>query len=362
MTSVVVVGTSFGGRVHVPALKAAGFDVVALVGQNSERTAARAKALGVPHAFTSLDEALSLPGIEAVTVSTPPDQHVGPVLKAIAAGKHVLAEKPFALDAVDGQRMYDAAVEAGVVHMCCFEFRWMPNEALCWRAISEGLLGKVSVATCIQFSPLVAGGVHKAFNEDWWFDRGRGGGIFNASGSHYIDRFRTWLGEVEAVSAHLNVVGDHPADDAEDTYTISLRLASGALGTIQQCSASWGTGQRVIRAVGSKGSVWLDGNDALLGTSDGVRTLELPAELAVPAPPLPSDDPKHAFTTMELPPFTKLAERFRAAIEAGDPHFEGAPGTPPSPTFRDALMVQRAMDAARRSSERNGEWTDVAAL
>ena len=74
--------------------------------------------------MTSLDEALSLPDIDAVTVSTPPDAHTEPILAAIARGKHVLCEKPFALNAVDGQAMHDAAVAAGVVHMCAFEFRW----------------------------------------------------------------------------------------------------------------------------------------------------------------------------------------------------------------------------------------------
>src|SRR5688572_19861070 len=131
----VVVGTSFGGRVHVPALQAAGFEVVAVVGRDPDRTRARAGELGVAHAFTSLDEALSLPDIDAVTVSTPPDAHTEPILAAIARGKHVLCEKPFALNAVDGQLMYDAAVAAGVVHMCAFEFRWRPEESVAKRAI-----------------------------------------------------------------------------------------------------------------------------------------------------------------------------------------------------------------------------------
>ena len=57
-----VVGTGFGARVHVPALRAAGFDVLALVGQDDEKTARRAARLEIPNACTSLDEALALPG------------------------------------------------------------------------------------------------------------------------------------------------------------------------------------------------------------------------------------------------------------------------------------------------------------
>ena len=92
----VVVGTSFGGRVHVPALQAAGFDVVAMVGRDEARTKERATSLGVAHGLTSLDDALAL-GVDAVTVSSPPDSHVEPVLQAIEAGVHVLCEKPLSL-------------------------------------------------------------------------------------------------------------------------------------------------------------------------------------------------------------------------------------------------------------------------
>ena len=66
-----VVGTGFGARVHVPALRAAGFDVIALVGRDPERTARRAQRLGIPHAPTSLVDALALPGVDAVTIAAP---------------------------------------------------------------------------------------------------------------------------------------------------------------------------------------------------------------------------------------------------------------------------------------------------
>ena len=72
----IVVGTAFGGRVHVPALRAAGFDVVAVVGRDASRTAARADELGVPHGMTDLSAAIDLVDAPfAVTVATPPDAH-----------------------------------------------------------------------------------------------------------------------------------------------------------------------------------------------------------------------------------------------------------------------------------------------
>ena len=96
---VAVVGTGFGCFTHVRALQAAGFEVHALVGRDPVKTARRAEAVGVPHACGSLAEALGWPGTDAVTIATPPHTHAAFVLEAVAAGRHVLCEKPFARDA-----------------------------------------------------------------------------------------------------------------------------------------------------------------------------------------------------------------------------------------------------------------------
>src|SRR5258708_7083773 len=124
MTGAVVVGTGFGCFTHVPALRAAGFDVRALVGRDPAKTALRAEAVGVPHPCTSLGEALALADVDAVTIATPPDTHGGLVLDALAAGKHVLCEKPFARDAAEAGLLFAAAQRAGVVHLLGTEFRF----------------------------------------------------------------------------------------------------------------------------------------------------------------------------------------------------------------------------------------------
>ena len=134
-----VVGTGFGCRIHVPALRAAGFEIAGLVGTNPERLERRAAQNEVPATFTDLDEAISKTGAKLVAVATPPDTHAELTLTAIDRGCHVLCEKPFAFDAGEAQQMLDAAEKAGVVHMVAHEFRWLPDRALFGRAIADWL-------------------------------------------------------------------------------------------------------------------------------------------------------------------------------------------------------------------------------
>src|ERR1700745_2662543 len=89
-----VVGTGFGCLTHVRALRAAGFDVVGLVGRDPVKTKARGERFEIANAYTAFEDALEQPGADAVTIATPPHTHAALALQAIAAGKHVLVEKP----------------------------------------------------------------------------------------------------------------------------------------------------------------------------------------------------------------------------------------------------------------------------
>src|SRR5215469_8689691 len=157
MTGAVVVGTGFGCITHVESLRAAGFDVVALVGRDQRRTAERAAAVGVANPMTSLADALARPDADVVVIATPPHTHAPLTLQAIAAGKHVVCEKPFTLDKVEAQELQQAAERAGVVNMLGTEFRWGTVQALAARAITEGTIGTPRLATFIMHLPQLAG-------------------------------------------------------------------------------------------------------------------------------------------------------------------------------------------------------------
>jgi predicted dehydrogenase len=342
----VVAGTGFGCRVHVPALRAAGFDVVALVGTDPEKTVRRAERAGVEHACTSLEHAVALGGVEAITIATPPHTHAELAIAAAEAGCHVLCEKPFAMDAAEAEAMLAAADAAGVCHLVGHEFRWASDRATVGRAIADGRIGEPRLATLVSYVPLVADPDTRT--PPWWFDPAAGGGWLGASGSHVVDQIRTWLGELTEVSARLNVVSAREGV-AEDSFTVRFRLASGAEGMLQQTAAAWGPLAGMTRVAGSRGTVWIDGDEPWLADADGTRRLEVPADLVLPGPPGESHDPRHRFTHLELGPFTRLCEVLRAGVE-GRPR----PDSVPVPTFADGVAEMRVLDAIRASAADGG--------
>ncbi len=345
---VAVVGTGFGCRVHVPALRAAGFRVDALVGRDEARARRRAERLGIEHGSASLDDALALPGVGAVTIATPPDTHAAIAIAAATAGKHVICEKPFAMDAVEARAMLDAAVAAGVTHLVGHEFRWATDRATVGRAIAEGMIGEPRFATFVSYVPMVAD--PEARTPPWWFDPAAGGGWLGASGSHVVDQIRVWLGEFAEVSARLNLVSDRSAV-AEDSFTIRFRLRDGVEGVLQQTAAAWGPLAGMARVAGTRGTVWIDGDEPWIADRDGARRLEPPADLVLPAAPDVSDDPRHRYTHLELGPYTRLCEALRDGV-AGTSAGRSAV---PLPTFADGLAEMQVLDAVRASAAAGGD-------
>jgi predicted dehydrogenase len=342
----VVVGTGFGCRVHVPALRAAGFDVVALVGTDPDRTARRAERSEVPASFTDIDAALALPDVAAVTVATPPYAHASASIAAVDAGKHVICEKPFALDGPEARRMLDAAERAGVTHLVGHEFRWAPERAVAGRAIASGAIGEPRFASFVQYVPLVADPESKV--PRWWFDVDAGGGWLGASGSHIVDQIRTWLGEFASVSAKLTVVSARD-EVAEDSFTVRFTLTSGVEGVLQQTAAAWGPYGGITRVAGTDGTLWTEGESVWVADRDGASELPVPADLELPGAPEESDDPRHRFTHLELGPYTRLCEVLRAGVE-------GRPldAPVPVPTFADGVACMDVLDAIRASAAADG--------
>lgn len=350
MSGVVVFGTGFGCLTHVRALQAAGFEVMALVGRDPAKTAVRAGLFGIPLALTSVEAALALDGLDAVTIATPPHTHAPITLAAIAAGKHVLCEKPFARDAPEGRTVLAAAEEAGIVHLLGCEFRWDPGQALLARAVRTGEIGEPRMATVLLQVPMLADPAAEV--PDWWADAAQGGGWMAAHGSQIIDQIRVTLGEFDTVSASLPNIAERNMT-ADDAFIVHFRMRSGAVGILQSTASDWGPPIVLTRVVGTKGTAWIEGVGATVRVADGsgTRTLAVTEDLPTEGgPPLPDGLVDTAYERMtahglDFGPYTRLAEVLSARID-GRPD----PPGPSAATFVDGVRDVAVLDAVRRSA------------
>src|SRR5476649_777565 len=119
-----VIDTGFIGTVHVEQLRRIGVEVRGVLGSTPERGAARAAELNVRHAYGSLDEILDDPTVDVVHVTSPNHLHVPQATAILAAGKHVVCEKPLALDADESATLVTAADASGLVNAVSFNLRF----------------------------------------------------------------------------------------------------------------------------------------------------------------------------------------------------------------------------------------------
>lgn len=363
----VVVGTGFGLFTHVRALRDAGFEVRAIVGRDLEKTRARAAPLGIPLAANDLEQVLADdPAIRLVTVATPPHAHCTPVMQAIAAGRAVMCEKPFARDTAQAREMLAAAQAAGVAHALGAEFRYDSAQALLSRLVRKGAIGEPLMFHRIYQQP---GGDPTEPLAEWWTDAAQGGGFLGAFGTHMIDQARATVGEIVAVSAILRKLSPgRPAMTSDDYYNLQFRTASGCMGVLEAAMCFPGPFVMTCKVAGTKGAAWIQSGAAFgdpeqvwLSDENGqARQIEMPAELVNPPPaPFPIDelvqtemDRWHS-QGFDVAPYAKLFGQLKARIVGRSP-----PLPDPAADFRDAVANQAILDAARRSAA-EGRWVEV---
>jgi predicted dehydrogenase len=180
-----VIGTGFIGTVHVEQLRRIGVDVRGVLGSTPERGAARAEALSVRHAYASLDEILADPSVDVVHVTSPNHLHVPQAAAILAAGKHVVCEKPLALNAAESARLVVQAVGSGLVNAVNFNIRFYPLHQHIRERVAAGDLGDVRLVTGHYFQDWLL------LDTDWnWRLEPDQGGVLRAVGdigSHWLD-------------------------------------------------------------------------------------------------------------------------------------------------------------------------------
>lgn len=211
-----IIGQGFGAKVQLPGFS--GIDDVHVVG------------IAGRDGWQALVEN---PDVHLISISSPPFTHEEIVSAAIAAGKHVLCEKPFTLNTASAKRLLDQAEQAGVAHGVDFEFRELPALQLLKQRLMSGELGAVEHAT---FNWIIGTWADPTLPWRWQCDASQGGGIVGALGVHLFDAVEWLIGPVASVAAACGTTVKHRPDKltgdmkpvtAEDHATIDLSLASG---------------------------------------------------------------------------------------------------------------------------------------
>ncbi len=205
--------------------------------------------------FDSLDALLAASDADVIVLATPSGLHPRQAMRAAAAGRHVLTEKPMATRWDEGMQMVRACRDAGVKLFVVKQNRLNPTLQRLKAAVDSGRFGRIVLATVNVFWTRP----QSYYDEAPW--RGRwdlDGGAFLNQASHYVDMVDWLIGPVDSVHAYTATLGR--AIEAEDTGVMSLRLRRGALASINVTMLTQGKNfEGSITLLGERGTVRIGG-------------------------------------------------------------------------------------------------------
>ncbi|MFN0108762.1 MAG: Gfo/Idh/MocA family protein [Blastocatellia bacterium] len=272
-----LIGTGFARSAQAPAFQLCdGAELVAVCSGQHDNAVKVAAEFKIAHACESYEQLLALEDVSLVVISTPPYLHHPITVAALNSGKHVICEKPMAMNADEAREMTELAVSKhDQLSIIDHELRFNPT----WRRMKElvdgGFLGdlyhvNVTIASGFRHS------AQRPWN--WWSQKSAGGGLLGALGSHAIDALRWTFGDVEAVCSSVATMVPERKDarssemkpnETDDYCSFLARIKSQDGHTshaIVQLSALYASGgKNQVTAVGSNGTLVLDGEEVLLG-------------------------------------------------------------------------------------------------
>jgi len=329
-----IIGT--GGMANQHARKFAeirGCKLVAAVDVDRARAEKFAAEHKIPAVFTSVAEALAGAEFDAVSIVTPDAFHAALSIQCLKAGKHVLCEKPLALNHADAKRMVAAAKKAGVINMVNLSYRDWPCIQAVETLVRRGVLGEIRH---VEASYLQAWLASKVWG-DWrttpawlWRLSSKHGskGVLGDVGVHIVDFATFPAGPLKSVYCRLkafdkakgNRIGEYELD-ANDSAVLTVEFANGALGTIHTTRWCGGHANRLfLKIAGTKGTIEIDSEK----TTAGYRICA------------GKDLDKAVWRDVAVKPTPNNYARFIKAIRTG---------VPDQPDFARGAEVQKVLDA-----------------
>ena len=266
-----MLGYAFMGKAHTNAYKTLDYiytpppahpRLVAIAGRDRARVEAAARRYGYEKAVTDWRDLIDDPEVQVFDNGAPNNLHAEPCIAAARAGKHIICEKPLARDAAEAKRMLEAAQAAGVVHMCAFNYRFVPALKLARDIITAGRLGRIYHFRAQYLQEWI---MDPNFGMVWRLDASEAGsGALGDLGTHIIDLARFLVGEPASVNGVTATFIKERAGESgatqqvgvDDAFVAAVQFENGAIGTLEASRFARGRrNHQVIEINGEKGSI-----------------------------------------------------------------------------------------------------------
>jgi predicted dehydrogenase len=380
-----VIGTGFIGPAHVEALRRLGIEVVGIAGSSLERARPKARALNIAQVYAYWHDVIADPEVDVVHITTPNHLHYPMAKAAIEAGKHVVCEKPLAMNSQESGELLRMATEAGVVHAVNYNIRFYP---LCQEARARAARGDLGDVYIVRGSYLQD---WLLYDTDWnWRLEPELGGSLRAVadiGTHWLDLtgfitglrvqavladFRTFIPVRKKPTTPIDTFTGKGGSESrggseeyarqsihtEDYATVLLKYGDGASGVMTVSQVCAGRKNRLAFEIdGSEMALGWDSerpNELWIGRRDG------PNEVIIKDPSLLTPQAREfagypgGHTEGFPDTFKQLYRAVYGYIRAGDM------SVPPDfPTFADGHEEILLCEAIERSA-RDGGWVEVA--
>ncbi len=372
-----VIGSGFIGTVHIEALRRLGVQVRGLLGSTPERGAASAARLGVTGSYASLSELLADDDVEVVHITSPNHLHAPQVTEILAAGRHVVCEKPLAMTSTESAELVRLAAESGRVNAVNFNIRHYPLNQHVRDFVADGAVGEVRLVSGHYFQDWLL--LETDWN--WRLEPDRGGQLRAVGdiGSHWLDLLtfitgqrivsvmadlatfipmrRQPAGSVETFSTERAAETVERGIETEDTATILLRFENGARGSVAISQLSPGRKNSLQYEVdGAEAAAFWDSEQP---DQMWIGHRERPNEILIRNPALMGEAGRAA-SALPGGHVEGFADTFRSLLRAiyADIAAGGPAEQPGYPTFADGHDEMLVGDAVAASA-REGRWTDV---
>ncbi len=348
-----IIGTGFARKVQIPCfLECKDAEIISVTSGHLENAESTANEFGIAHFTDNWRETVEREDVDLVCITTPPDTHYEMTLAAIELGKHILCEKPMAMNVKEAAEMTEKSKEKGVLALIDHELRFQNGRQKAYKMLRDGEIGKVRHAK-YNFRNASRGNPDLPFT--WWSTEKHGGGALGAIVSHIIDSFNWFLDtEISQVfcqlQTHIKQRNDEKNGEirevtSDDECNMILRFAESdltedATGLISTSLVEYPNYQNIIEFFGTEGAIRIDfRGEVEIAKKDEKDWTRIETDLGKYV--------EGVGDTGFSRGFMQFAPEIISAIKEGKTEIKHAA------TFEDGLKVQKVLDAARES-DKNG--------